>query len=69
MKINLTAVKKADGSCDVFADVFSKERGSLYLTAERLKFRQTKPYSVDEQSVLNLPLEDLKEFAKQVLEL
>lgn len=70
MTIKLSFRKLADGTCNVFADIFSCcLKTDVQLTAERVKFVQVKPFVQDKDinTLFNIPYKNLKEFAKEIL--
>lgn len=68
-KIKLSFTKLTDGTCDIFADIFPSEANIMPLIAERAKFIQVKLYeqTSSRDTLLNIPYEDLKGFAKDIL--
>lgn len=67
-KIELSFSKMEDGSCNVFADIFSFDN-ILQLTAEQAHFVSVKLFTQDDNKhvLLNVPYETLKKFAKDIL--
>ena len=67
-KIELSFKKLEDGTCNVFADIFSFDN-VLQLTAEQAHFISVKLFNTDgnKHVLLNIPYEDLKKFAKNIL--
>lgn len=65
-KIELSFKQLDDGTCNVFADIFSLDNVSQ-LTAEQAHFVSVKLYDTDRHVLLNIPYEDLKKFAKDIL--
>lgn len=68
-KIELSFEKLEDGTCNIFADIFQNEETMLVLTAERAKFVQVKLFAqTDNRDILlNVSYDDLKKFAKEIL--
>ena len=70
MTIKLSFRKLVDGTCDIFADIFPCcSKTDVQLIAERVKFVQVKPFVQDKDinTLFNIPFENLKEFAKDIL--
>ena len=67
--IKLAFSKLEDGTCAIFADIFSQHSTGISLTAGRVRFHQIEPYTVDnDKNVLfNISYKSLKEFAKEIL--
>jgi len=68
-KIELTYRQLKNGTCDVYANIFSFNPDLLQLTAERAKFIQRPVYAQDDDScvLFNIPYKTLKEFAMCIL--
>ena len=69
-KIELSYRQLEDGTCDVYANIFSFNPDLLQLTAERAKFVQRPAYTQDDDScvLFNVSYETLKEFATCILD-
>lgn len=66
-RIELSFKKLKDGTCDIFADIYSLNN-VLQLTAEQVKFTKVRLFSTDNTpALLNIPYETLKKFAEDVL--
>jgi len=67
--INLSFLKLKDGTCNIFADIFLNKKNACILTAEQAKFVQVGLYKQTDSkhTLLNIPYEALREFAKDVL--
>lgn len=68
--ISLSFQKLEDGTCNVFADIFSAISNGPNLVAEQAHFISVKPFTQDDDrhTLLNVPYETLKKFAKEILE-
>lgn len=66
--IELSFSHLSDGTCNVFADIFSFN-GTPHLTAEQAHFVSVKLFTKDDDKhiLLNVPYETLRKFAENIL--
>ena len=67
-KVELSFRKLEDGTCNIFADIFSLDN-VYHLTAEQARFVSVKLYNTDgdKHVLLNVPYKNLKNFAENIL--